>query len=176
MGHSDAIRSELKHMGVVDASQFTHAIHETIEKLRRGENPDLNLGDMHWRECFVVTEKDADQKRIEEAIKDMPDYFRPFRTEVHFVSREELEREHSSMYHDGLVIAVAETSPGKQGMIEYKCRWDNNPEATGNIMVAHARAVHRMHREGVVGALRSIDIPARYVSHHKNGKINKSLM
>ena len=85
MGHSDAIRSELKNMGVVDARQFTHAIHESIEKIRRGENSELSLGDMHWRECFVVVEDEADLKQIEHAIKDMPDYFRPFRTEVHFV-------------------------------------------------------------------------------------------
>ena len=160
MGHSDAVR---KIEGVANARQYTHAIHEAIERVRAGENPDLTPRDMHWRECIVVPKKDADLYRIKNEIVTDPDYFAPYMTEVSFISQEELDENYSDMPHDGLVIAVGETSPGKRCMIEYRCEWDSNPEATGHIMVAHARAVDRLHKEGRVGALRPIDIASAYL-------------
>ena len=161
MGHSDAVR---RIEGVADARQYTHAIHEAIERIRAGENPDLKPGDMHWRDCVVVAKEGADLDKIRHEIVTDPEYFAPYKTEVKFVSQEELDEKYSDMPHDGIVIAVGETSPGKRFKIEYSCEWDSNPEATGHIMVAHARAVDRLHREGRIGALRPIDIASAYLN------------
>ncbi|MCX6819392.1 MAG: diaminopimelate dehydrogenase [Candidatus Aenigmarchaeota archaeon] len=160
MGHSDAVR---RVKGVADARQYTHAIPKAIERVRKGENPDLKAGDMHWRECFVVAKPGEDLARIKNDILEEPDYFKPYRTVVNFVSQEELNTKYSAMPHDGVVIAIGETSPGKKFKIEYNCQWDSNPEATGHIMLAHARAVHRLNKEGRIGAFRPIDIASAYL-------------
>ena len=145
MGHSDAVR---RVEGVADARQYTHANHETIERVRSGENLNLILGNMHRRECFVVAKKGADLNKIEQDIKTMPNYFEPFETKVHFISQEELDKNHSDMPHDGIVLAVGETSPGKRAVIEYKNQWGSNPEATANIMLAYARACYLLNKKG----------------------------
>jgi len=163
MGHSDAIRTL---EGVRDARQYTHAIPEAIEAVRAGENPDLSPGEMHWRECFVVAEDGADRDAIAEGIKTMPGYFAPYRTEVHFVTQEELDARHSGFPHDGLVIACGTTGDGNRALIEYRSAWDSNPEATASILVAHARAVHRLAGEGRSGAFTIYDVPPAYLSPH----------
>jgi len=173
MGHSDAIRGI---EGVKDARQYTHAIPEAIERVRKGENPDLFPGDMHWRECVVVAEEGADKKRIENEIKDMPNYFEPYKTTVEFVSQEELDKKYSGMPHDGLVIARGETGDGNMAMIEYKNQWESNPEATANILVAHARAAHRLSQEGKAGAFTILDIPAAYLSPRSREELLENFM
>ncbi len=175
MGHSDAIR-QIK--GVKDARQYTHAITETIERIRRGENPDLRPGEMHWRECYVVLEADnpLERQRVEHEIQTMPDYFEDYRTVVNFISKEELQKSHSSMHHDGVVIASGETSPGIRATIEYKNTWECNPEGTAGILVPTARAVHRLNKEGKYGALRIIDIPPAYFSPYSSEDLTKRFM
>ncbi|PKM91984.1 MAG: diaminopimelate dehydrogenase, partial [Euryarchaeota archaeon HGW-Euryarchaeota-1] len=147
MGHSDAVR---RVEGVANARQYTHANHEAIEGVRSGENLDLIPRDMHWRECFVVAKKGADLNKIEQDIKTMPGYFAPYHTTVTFVSQEELDEidKKRGMCHDGLVLAVGETSPGKWAVMEYKNQWDSNPEATANIMLAYARAGYLLNKKG----------------------------
>ena len=173
MGHSDAIR---RIEGVADARQYTHAIPEAIERVRSGENPDLEPGDMHWRECFVVLSKYGNKEQVEHEIKTMPDYFKPYRTTVNFIKKEEMERKHSDMPHDGLVIAVGKTGDGNIAKIEYKCQWESNPEATGSIMVAYARGVYRFNKEGKTGAFTSLDFPASYLSPHSLETLTKKFM
>lgn len=169
-GHSDAIRQI---RGVKDARQYTHAIPEAIERVRQGENPDFEPGDMHWRECKVVLENDIPEERtrVEMEIKSDPDYFAPYETTVEFVKKNELENE---MPHDGLVIVVGETSPGNRAVIEYKNEWDSNPEATGRIMTAYARAAHRLYEEGETGRKRIVDIPISYVNHLSSQEITNN--
>lgn len=168
MGHSDAIRGI---EGVKDARQYTHAKPEAIERVRSGENPDLKPGDMHWRDCYVVAEEGADLDRIEHDIKTMPDYFKQYKTEVHFVTQEELDKNHSGMPHDGVVIASGITGDGNKALIEYKNQWDSNPEATANIMVASARAAYRMKKDGKSGAFTLLDIPPAYLSPHSREEL-----
>ena len=151
-GHSDAAR---RVNGVIDARSYTHAIPEAIELVRAGGNPVLKAGDTHWREVFVTPEKGEDLERIANEIKSNPQYYAAYRTEVKFIPLEEMKAKHSAMPHDGLVIAVGETSPGKKSTIEYKLRLDSNPEFTGNVMTAYARAVYRANQQGRLGALRS---------------------
>ena len=159
MGHSDALRT-IK--GVKDARQYTHAIPESIEKIRNGENPVFTPGDMHTRECFVVAEEGADREEIVKNICEMPGYFAPYKTRVNFVSQQELDTKFAGFPHDGLAIAAGTTGNGNSARVEYRCVWGSNPEATGNVLVAHARAVARLAKEGRKGAMTILDIPASY--------------
>ncbi len=173
MGHSDAIRGI---EGVADARQYTHAILESIDRVRSGENPVLSNREMHTRECVVVAEEGADKARIADEIKNMPNYFEPYETTVTFVSQKELDEDYSGMPHDGLVIARGETGDGNAAMIEYKNQWESNPEATGNVLVAHARAAKRLHSEGQGGAKTILDIPAAYFSPHSRDELLRDFM
>jgi len=159
MGHSDALRTI---PGVKDARQYTHAVPEAIEAVRSGSNPHFQAGDMHTRECFVVLEDGADKVAIEKAIRTMPGYFAPYQTTIHFVSQEELNSKCKGFPHDGLVAAAGVTGNGNKALVEYRCQWGSNPEATANVLVAHARAAVRLAREGRTGAFTILDIPASY--------------
>jgi len=169
-GHSDAVRQIA---GVKDARQYTHAIPEAMERVRNGENPKLTKGDAHWRECYVVAENDTpeERERIADEIRNLDNYFKPYRTEVNFVSQSELDNNYSSMPHDGLVLAVGETGKGNKATIEYRNVWDSNPEATGNVLVACARACHRFKREHKTGAYTMLDIPPAYLSQRSSSEL-----
>lgn len=152
MGHTNAI---LGIKGVTGACQFTHAIPESIERVRKGEDPVFKPGDMHWRECFVAVGKEANKSEIAVEIKSMPNYFEPFRTEVNFVPLEEISAIRGAMPHDGLVIAT-----NGNGLLELKVEWQSNPAGTAGILLACARATVRMNWSGQCGAYSAISIPA----------------
>jgi len=155
MGHSDALRTI---PGVKDARQYTHAKPGAIEILK--SNPDmlLGLGDMHWRECFIVAEDGADKDRIKELIVSMPNYFEPFDTTVNFISEEELDAKHSGMPHDGMVLATAE-----HGSMEFRNYWSSNPQGTAGILLAFARAAVHFNEDGLNGAFTSLEVPIKYL-------------
>ncbi len=174
MGHSDAIRSI---EGVADARQFTHAVPEALERIRRGGNPDYVPGDMHTRVCFVVAKPDADREKIERSIKTMPGYFAPYETTVNFVSQEELDTKYSGFPHDGCVVASGRTGDrNHSATIEYRCVWGSNPEATANVLVAHARAALRLVQDGRKGAFTILDFPPAYLSVHDHETLMKNWM
>ena len=162
-GHSDAVR---RIQGVIDARQYTIPVDEAVERVRNGENPELSTRDKHIRECFVVAEEGADKERIENEIKTMPNYFADYNTIVHFISAEEMKREHSGIPHGGMVLRSGKT--GLDGehthIIEYKLKLDSNPEFTSSVLVAFARAVCRLNKEGIKGCKTVFDIPPAYLS------------
>jgi diaminopimelate dehydrogenase len=162
-GHSDAIR---RIPGVVDARQYTVPIESALSSVRAGENPELSTGEKHKRECYVVIEEGADPEKIATEIKTMPNYFADYDTEVHFISLEELRRDHAAMPHGGSVIRGGTT--GKNGenrhVIEYSLKLDSNPEFTASVLVAYARAIVRMRAEGKVGAISVFDVPPAQLS------------
>ncbi len=162
-GHSDAIR---RIEGVIDAKQYTIPVEEALRAVRSGEAPELSTREKHTRECFVVAEKGADLARIEKEICEMPNYFSDYDTTVHFISLEELRREHSGIPHGGFVIRSGRTGiDGEHGhVIEYSLKLDSNPEFTASVIVAYARAVVRLYREGNVGCKTVFDIPPVYLS------------
>lgn len=164
MGHSDALRTI---PGVKDARQFTHAIPEAMDKVRKGENPDFAPGDMHTRECFVVLEDGADKVAITKTIMEMPGYFAPYDTTVNFVTQEELDTLYAGFPHDGCVITSGRTGLNNEhsALAEYRCVWESNPEATANVLVAHARAAARLASEKKNGAFTILDIPPAYFSN-----------
>lgn len=172
-GHSDAIR---RIEGVVDARQYTIPIPEAVESVRQGLCPQLSAGEKHTRECFVVAEDGADKARIEHEIKTMPAYFADYNTTVHFISAEELKREHSAMAHGGVVFRTGKTGSGSGHVIEYSLKLDSNPEFTSSVLVAYARAVHRLHQEGVTGCKTVLDIPPAYLSALSAEELRKILL
>ncbi len=160
-GHSDAIR---RIKGVKDARQYTIPVESAMERVRNGENPKLSTREKHTRECFVVAEEGADLAEIEKEIKTMPKYFSDYDTTVYFISEEELEKNHSGMPHGGNVIHIGETGGKNKQVVEYSVKLASNPEFTGSILVAYARAAYCMNAKGDSGAKTVFDVAPRLIS------------
>ena len=174
-GHSDAIR---RIDGVKDARQYTIPVESALEKVRKGENPQLTTRDKHTRECFVVAEEGADLKRIENEIVTMPNYFADYNTTVHFISMEELMRDHSGIPHGGNVIRSGKTGLNKENthVVEYKINLDSNPEFTSSVIVAYARAIYKMKKEGMKGCKTVFDVAPKYLSKENDEDLRKRLL
>ena len=160
-GHSDAIR---RIDGVKDARQYTIPVEEAINRVRAGENPTFTTRQKHTRECFVVVEEGADKARIENEIKTMPNYFSDYDTTVHFITEEEMKANHSGLPHGGSVIYTGTSSEGTKHVVEYKLTLDSNPEFTGAVLVAYARAVGRLAVDGQTGCKTVLDIAPALLS------------
>lgn len=160
-GHSDAVR---RIEGVKDARQYTIPVGKALDAVRSGSNPELTTREKHTRECFVVAEDGADKAAIENAIKTMPNYFADYDTTVHFITDEEMKRDHSGLPHGGSVIHSGATSDGTKHVIEYSLKLDSNPEFTGSVLIACARAAYRMNKDGMTGAKTVLDIAPAYLS------------
>lgn len=172
-GHSDAIR---RIPGVKDARQYTVPVEDALERVRRGESPELTTRQKHTRECFVVAEEGADLEAIREAIVTMPNYFADYDTTVHFISEEELRRDHSGIPHGGMVFRTGTTGDGHKHVIEYRLKLDSNPEFTAGVLAACARAAARMGREGQSGCRTLFDIPPAYLHPASPEDIRKMLL
>ena len=160
-GHSDAIR---RVHGVKDARQYTVPVEEALRRVRAGEEPELTTREKHTRECYVVAEEGADLARIEHDIKTMPDYFADYDTTVHFISEEELLRDHAGIPHGGFVLRSGKSAVGNRFLMEFSLKLDSNPEFTSSVLVAYARAVSRLANEGKTGAFTAFDIAPKYLS------------
>ena len=161
-GHSDAIR---RIEGVKNGIQYTVPIEAAVDQVRSGSEPELTTRQKHLRECYVVAEEGADKAAIEEAIKTMPNYFDEYDTTVTFITEEELKANHSKMPHGGFVIRTGETGcEGNKHVIEYSLKLDSNPEFTGSVLVAYARAAHRLSKKGESGARSVFDIAPAMLS------------
>ena len=174
-GHSDAIR---RIEGVLDAKQYTIPVESALEAVRSGSAPDLTTRQKHTRECFVVAAPDADKARIEKEIKEMPNYFADYDTTVHFITMEELKRDHSGIPHGGFVIRSGKTGFDLEHnhIVEYSLKLDSNPEFTASVIVAYARAAARMAREGMVGCKTVFDVPPAYLSPKSYEELIKTLL
>ncbi len=174
-GHSDAIR---RVEGVEDARQYTIPIEEALNRVRKGELPDFTPRQKHIRECFVVAKEGADLKQIENEIKSMPDYFSDYDTIVHFITKEELEKNHNRMPHGGVVIHSGRTGLNDENthVIEYSLKLDSNPDFTANVLLAYARAAYRLNKEGIYGAKTVFDIAPAYLSMKSGEELRKTLL
>lgn len=174
-GHSDAVR---RIPGVKDAKQYTIPREEALEAVRSGSNPSLSTRQKHLRECFVVAEEGADLEKIEETIKTMPNYFADYDTTVHFISEEELQKNHSGIPHGGFVLRSGVTGMEKEHkhLIEYRLKLDSNPEFTASVIVAYARAVYRMKEEGMTGCKTVFDVAPAYLSPLTGAELRKHLL
>ena len=174
-GHSDAIR---RIEGVIDARQYTVPVDEALSAVRSGSAPELTTRQKHTRECFVVAAEGADKARIENEIKNMPNYFADYDTTVNFITLEELRRDHNGIPHGGFVIRSGKTGFDEQSnnIIEFSLKLDSNPEFTSSVIVAYARAIYRLSSEGVSGAKTVLDIPPAYLSPLSNEELRASLL
>ena len=174
-GHSDAIR---RIEGVVDAKQYTIPCEDALDAVRSGTCPELTTRQKHTRECFVVAADGADKARIEREIKEMPNYFADYDTSVHFISLEELKRDHSRIGHGGFVIRSGKTGVELENthVVEYSLKLDSNPEFTSSVIVAYARAVYRLSQIGSSGAVTVLDIPPALLSPKSPAQLRKELL
>ena len=174
-GHSDAIR---RIEGVADAKQYTIPKEDALSAVRGGSNPELSTREKHLRECFVVAKEGADLARIENEIVTMPNYFADYDTIVHFITAEEMKRDHSGIPHGGFVIHAGKTGKDKENtnIIEYSLKLDSNPEFTSSVLVSCARAAYRMRREGFLGCKTILDIPPSYLSPASGEDLRKRLL
>ena len=174
-GHSDAIR---RIEGVQDARQYTIPVESAMEAVRAGKEPELSTREKHTRLCYVVAKEGADKARIENEIKTMPNYFSDYDTTVHFISQEELDRDHKGLPHGGCVIRSGKTGWENEHhhVIEYRLTLDSNPEFTSSVIVACARAAFRMEQEGQTGCRTMLDIPPAYLSAKSGEELRRTLL
>lgn len=174
-GHSDAIR---RIEGVLDAKQYTIPVQKTLNAVKNCENPQLATREKHTRECFVVLKDGADADRVEREIKTMPNYFSDYDTTVHFISLDELKKNHSGIPHGGCVIRTGKTGADKEHnhVIEYNLKLDSNPEFTSSVLVAFARAAYRLNKEGISGAKTIFDIAPCYLSPKSGEELRKTML
>ncbi len=174
-GHSDAIR---RIEGVKNAKQYTIPVGAALDAARSGRNPELTTREKHTRECFVVLEEGADAAKVEETIKTMPNYFADYDTTVHFISEEELLANHSGIPHGGFVLRSGVTGWEKENkhLIEYSLKLDSNPEFTASVLVAYARAAHRLAKEGQSGCKTVFDIAPAYLSAKSAEELRASML
>ena len=174
-GHSDALR---RIDGVLDAKQYTIPKEDALNAVRNGENPNLTARQKHLRDCFVVAKEGADKERIENEIKTMPNYFADYDTVVHFITKEDLDTDHSAIPHGGFVIRSGNTGLAGENkhIIEYSLKLDSNPEFTSSVLVAYARAAYRMNKEGMSGAKTVFDIAPAYLSPRPIEDLRKELL
>lgn len=174
-GHSDAIR---RIEGVKNGKQYTIPVQAALDAVRSGINPELTTRQKHTRECFVVAEEGADKARIEKEIKEMPNYFADYDTTVHFISEEELLKNHSGIPHGGFVIRSGKTGWDNEfnNVIEYSLKLDSNPAFTSSVIIAFARAVNRLQKEGKSGCITVFDVAPAYLSPLSGDEIRAHLL
>ena len=174
-GHSDAIR---RIPGVADARQYTVPVPSALESARSGENPDLSTRQKHTRECYVVAEEGADRAKIEQQIKEMPNYFADYDTTVTFITAEEMKRDHAELPHGGQVIRSGSTGEGgkHKHVMEFSLKLDSNPEFTASVLVACARAVGRMNSRGDFGCKTLFDVAPADLSPLTPEEMRKKLL
>ena len=172
-GHSDAIR---RIPGVKGGVQYTIPQEDALQRVRAGEDPELTTREKHMRECFIVAEDGADQDKITETIKTMPNYFDEYDTVVHFITAEELKTNHSKMPHGGFVIRSGKNGVNTKQIMEFSLKLESNPEFTSSVLVAYARAAYRLSKEGQSGAKTVFDVAPAYLSPKSSAQLMKELL
>ena len=172
-GHSDAIR---RVDGVAGGVQYTIPVEDAVNKVRSGVRPELTTREKHKRECHVVLKAGADAEAVRKTIVEMPHYFDQYDTTVNFISAEELARDHAAMPHGGFVIRSGNTTAQNKQVIEYRLQLDSNPEFTSSVLVAYARAVHRMAQAGQHGCKTVFDVAPGLLSPKSAAELRAELL
>ena len=172
-GHSDAIK---RVVGVRYGIQYTKPIQSAIEKVRIGEWPKLAIREKHTRHCYIVPEQGADLEKIENEIKNMKNYFLDYDTKINFITEEEFKTNHKGMPHGGFVIRTGTTGEDTKQRVEFNLKLDSNPEFTSNVLLAYARAVYRLAKEGKTGAMTILDVPISYISRKTREELIKEYL
>jgi diaminopimelate dehydrogenase len=172
-GHSDAIR---RVPGVKLGVQYTLPSEAAMARVRAGERPELATREKHTRSCYVVLEEGADPAAVERAIRTMPHYFADYDTTVTFIGEEEFRRDHGKMPHGGFVIRSGTTGAGTEQLFELRLALESNPEFTGSVLVAYARACCRLNRQGDVGAKTAFDMAPGLLSPRTPEELRRELL
>lgn len=172
-GHSDAIR---RVEGVKNGVQYTIPKEEALAKVRAGEMPELSTSDKHIRVCYVVLEEGYEEETVTNQIKNMPHYFDEYETTVHFINEETLKNEHQKMPHGGVVIRAGQSENNHQQRLEFSLALESNPEFTSSVLLAYARAVSKLAKEGYYGCKTVFDIPLGYLSPKDPAVLRKELL
>lgn len=172
-GHSDAVR---RVPGVKAGVQYTIPSPAAMERVRSGSRPELTTREKHRRECYVVLAEGADPAEVERSIVTMPHYFADYETTVHFISEQELQRDHAAMPHGGFVIRSGSTGANTAQVMEYSLKLDSNPEFTASVLVAYARAAFRLNKRGRVGAKTVLDVAPALLSPKSPAELRKELL
>jgi len=162
--------------GVKAGVQYTVPSESALERVRAGENPTLTKREKHKRDCFIVAEEGADQAQIKDTIVNMPHYFADFDTTVTFITEDELRRNHAAMPHGGHVFRSGKTGESTTQLMEFSIKLGSNPEFTGSVLVAYARAAYKYAQEGFTGAKTVLDIPFAYLSPKSGAELRKELL
>ena len=77
-----------------------------------------------------------------------------------------MKANHSGLPHGGSVIRTGKTGmdSAQSHVVEYRIQLDSNPEFTGSVIAAYARAVYRLNQEGQSGCKTVFDIAPAYLS------------
>ncbi|WP_301109456.1 diaminopimelate dehydrogenase [Sporosarcina sp.] len=172
-GHSDAVR---RVDGVKAGVQYTLPAEDAMNRVRNGEQPELSTREKHTRECYIVLEEGANEEQVRETIVTMPDYFADYDTSVNFITEDELHRDHGKMPHGGFVIRSGKTGDGIDQVMEFSLKLDSNPEFTSSVLVAYARAAHKMQQKGDTGAKTVYDVAPGLLSPKSPAEIRKELL
>lgn len=172
-GHSEAVR---RVDGVKDAVQYTVPIEEQLQRARTNQGAHPDAAKRHKRVCYVVAEEGEDQERIRHDIETMPDYFADYDTTVHFISEEDLQKNHDKMKHGGFVIRSGQTTDDHAQTVEFSLTLESNPEFTASVLVAYARAAYTLNQQGQTGARTVFDVPLSALTHKSSAQIMKELL
>ena len=77
---------------------------------------------------------------------------------MHFISADEMKKEHSGMPHGGVVMRTGEVN-GKSQSAEFSLKLSSNPDFTASVIVAYVRANAYLNKLGERGARSIADIP-----------------
>lgn len=174
-GHSDAVR---RVNGVADARQYTIPIDTALNSVRMGESPVLSPRERHKRVCYVVAKDGADKNKIEDDIVNMEGYFADYNTEVHFITQQELNENHTGMPHGGKVLHSGKTGVNQEHnqVIEFGLTLDSNPEFTSSVLLACGRAAYKMASAGSYGCKTFFDIPLGLLSDKSPTELRRELL
>ena len=108
----------------------------------------------------------------------MPNYFADYDTIVHFITKEELDRDHGGIPHGGFVIRTGRTGIEREHshVIEYSLKLDSNPEFTASVLVAYARAAVRLNARGESGCKTVLDVPPALLSAQSADELRRKLL
>ena len=156
-GHSNAVR---KIDGVLDCVQYTIPIKKYINKARKYCNFNLTNNQKHLRKCYVTIKKGANKLKIKQKIIRMPNYFTGYTTIIKFVSQKRINTMRKNFPHGATVISTGKTGVYNENkhIIEYNLKLNSNPEFTGNILLASARAIYKMKKKGEIGCKTIFDL------------------
>ncbi|WP_417614709.1 diaminopimelate dehydrogenase [Oceanisphaera sp.] len=173
-GHSDAVR---RVAGVKFGVQYTLPSESAMARVRNGELPQLSTREKHTRECFIVLEDGADAETVRNTIVTMPDYFADYDTTVNFIDQQTFTEQHGNMPHGGFVIRSGETgTDNTKQVLEFSLKLGSNPEFTSSVLVAYARAAHKLNQAGETGAKTVFDVAPGLLSPKTPAQLRKEML